>query len=220
MPESVVSAEAIDATLQNFSALDESGDKGAMNRMAQRLGKEQPALLRFAAEVRAKHGDTYGEAAVFYATLVWAMFDRAYAKRLTRLTAENMLEADKLVSAEIAAVEGYADKPVHERIPPGIAERQPGIAAKLRELLEEDVRENALSAEGAAIILPSTLAAVEAFDASLKGTRPGLPLGPYVREEPKVGRNEPCSCGSGKKFKRCHGASAGGAGGPPAGPPG
>ena len=23
---------------------------------------------------------------------------------------------------------------------------------------------------------------------------------------PKIGRNEPCSCGSGKKFKRCHGA--------------
>jgi uncharacterized protein len=26
------------------------------------------------------------------------------------------------------------------------------------------------------------------------------------REEPKVGRNDPCPCGSGKKFKACHGA--------------
>ena len=26
---------------------------------------------------------------------------------------------------------------------------------------------------------------------------------PYVREEPKIGRNELCSCGSGKKYKRC-----------------
>ncbi|WP_275547052.1 preprotein translocase subunit SecA [Pseudomonas sp. Marseille-Q0931] len=26
-----------------------------------------------------------------------------------------------------------------------------------------------------------------------------------VRAEPKVGRNEPCSCGSGKKYKHCHG---------------
>jgi uncharacterized protein len=26
------------------------------------------------------------------------------------------------------------------------------------------------------------------------------------RETPKVGRNEPCPCGSGKKFKQCHGA--------------
>ncbi len=28
---------------------------------------------------------------------------------------------------------------------------------------------------------------------------------PYTREQPKVGRNDPCWCGSGKKFKRCHG---------------
>ena len=28
---------------------------------------------------------------------------------------------------------------------------------------------------------------------------------PFVREQ-KVGRNEPCPCGSGKKYKKCHGA--------------
>jgi preprotein translocase subunit SecA len=28
------------------------------------------------------------------------------------------------------------------------------------------------------------------------------------REEPKVGRNDPCPCGSGKKYKKCHGATA------------
>ena len=31
------------------------------------------------------------------------------------------------------------------------------------------------------------------------------PVAPYVREAPKVGRNDPCPCGSGKKFKQCHG---------------
>src|SRR5262249_32263931 len=25
------------------------------------------------------------------------------------------------------------------------------------------------------------------------------------RERPKVGRNDPCPCGSGKKYKKCHG---------------
>jgi preprotein translocase subunit SecA len=35
-----------------------------------------------------------------------------------------------------------------------------------------------------------------------------LPEGaaPFVRGERKVGRNEPCPCGSGKKYKHCHGA--------------
>ncbi|MGE3262017.1 MAG: YchJ family protein [Bacteriovoracia bacterium] len=36
---------------------------------------------------------------------------------------------------------------------------------------------------------------------------PREPQKPMVREEPKVGRNDPCSCGSGKKFKKCHGAA-------------
>ncbi|MGC3997803.1 MAG: SEC-C metal-binding domain-containing protein [Anaeromyxobacter sp.] len=28
-----------------------------------------------------------------------------------------------------------------------------------------------------------------------------------VRNQPKVGRNDPCPCGSGKKYKKCHGAT-------------
>ena len=29
---------------------------------------------------------------------------------------------------------------------------------------------------------------------------------PYVRNAPKVGRNDPCPCGSGRKYKRCCGS--------------
>ncbi len=31
------------------------------------------------------------------------------------------------------------------------------------------------------------------------------PVKPIVNEQPKVGRNEECPCGSGKKYKKCHG---------------
>ncbi len=31
------------------------------------------------------------------------------------------------------------------------------------------------------------------------------PVAPTKREEDKVGRNDPCPCGSGKKYKKCHG---------------
>jgi preprotein translocase subunit SecA len=38
------------------------------------------------------------------------------------------------------------------------------------------------------------------------GTQPQqAPKAPMTREGPKVGRNEPCPCGSGQKFKNCHG---------------
>jgi len=34
---------------------------------------------------------------------------------------------------------------------------------------------------------------------------PEAPAQPFTRGQPKVGRNEPCPCGSGKKYKQCHG---------------
>jgi preprotein translocase subunit SecA len=37
---------------------------------------------------------------------------------------------------------------------------------------------------------------------------PQVALKPIKREYPKVGRNDPCPCGSGKKYKKCHGADA------------
>ena len=46
---------------------------------------------------------------------------------------------------------------------------------------------------------PATPPRVGGDDAAVRTVR---------REEPKVGRNDPCPCGSGKKYKKCHGAAA------------
>jgi preprotein translocase subunit SecA len=48
---------------------------------------------------------------------------------------------------------------------------------------------------------------------AFKDARSGAPVGsqgqgpaaPIRRDQPKVGRNDPCPCGSGKKYKKCHG---------------
>ncbi|HSB97369.1 MAG TPA: preprotein translocase subunit SecA [Spongiibacteraceae bacterium] len=37
------------------------------------------------------------------------------------------------------------------------------------------------------------------------GAAPAQPITPFIRDEAKIGRNELCSCGSGKKYKHCHG---------------
>lgn len=37
----------------------------------------------------------------------------------------------------------------------------------------------------------------------LKQENQGESVAPVVREEPKIGRNESCSCGSGRKYKNC-----------------
>ena len=48
-----------------------------------------------------------------------------------------------------------------------------------------------------------------AADPNAEANQDGTKTRPSRREEAKVGRNEPCPCGSGKKYKKCHGANAG-----------
>ncbi|HEX4853478.1 preprotein translocase subunit SecA [Arenimonas sp.] len=46
----------------------------------------------------------------------------------------------------------------------------------------------------------------EAAEAQAQAARgEGVLATPVLRDEPKVGRNDPCPCGSGKKYKQCHG---------------
>jgi preprotein translocase subunit SecA len=52
-----------------------------------------------------------------------------------------------------------------------------------------------------------------AASAAGAGQRPALAaepaVAPFVRSDRKVGRNEPCPCGSGRKYKHCHGVLVG-----------
>ena len=41
--------------------------------------------------------------------------------------------------------------------------------------------------------------------AAATDTRARQPITPIVNNGPKIGRNDPCPCGSGKKYKNCHG---------------
>jgi hypothetical protein len=207
MTAHVVTSEDVERTIISFTRLDQRGDKRAMNKLAQRLQREQPFLLQHAAAVKTEHGDTVGEAAVFYATLVWAMFDRGRDGTLPRLTAQNLSDADQVVTSALATIDGLAERPAHERTAPALVAAQPHVYAKLAELLSEDVKEAAMTAETAATVVKPTQVVIEAFDAALSGRRPGERQGTIVAD-PKVGRNEPCPCGSGKKYKKCHGEAA------------
>jgi hypothetical protein len=204
MSAHVVTPEHVEKTIAAFTRLDQRADKKAMNKLAQRLQKEQPWLLQRAAAVRTEHGDVVGEAAVFYATLVWSMFDRGREDTLPRLTQQNLADADREVTEELSKVDGLADKPVHERVSPILVKKQPHVYAKLAELIAEDVKEGAMTADTAATIIKPTQVVVEAFDAAVSGARPGERQGTIVVAD-KVGRNDPCPCGSGKKYKKCHG---------------
>jgi preprotein translocase subunit SecA len=58
----------------------------------------------------------------------------------------------------------------------------------------------------AAGVLAATSGASQGGGAAPRPAPPAEPVRTFVRGERKVGRNEPCPCGSGKKYKHCHGA--------------
>ncbi|MGA2777923.1 MAG: preprotein translocase subunit SecA [Steroidobacteraceae bacterium] len=60
-------------------------------------------------------------------------------------------------------------------------------------------------AEAVSALEPPAPPAAEAGEVFAART-PGPAAQPFVREVAKVGRNEPCPCGSGRKYKHCHGA--------------
>jgi preprotein translocase subunit SecA len=61
--------------------------------------------------------------------------------------------------------------------------------------------------------VPAFAGAARSSSARQQGPAPARTGGDDViktvkRDEPRVGRNDPCPCGSGKKYKKCHGAGA------------
>jgi preprotein translocase subunit SecA len=75
--------------------------------------------------------------------------------------------------------------------------------------------EASIQSEVAATIFRLTLRRPEAEPARPRAVRTNrdgeAPSKAPVRAARKVGRNDPCPCGSGKKYKKCHGAGAGSA---------
>jgi hypothetical protein len=82
-------------------------------------------------------------------------------------------------------------------------------AHSLEQFKNNSPEENILILQATASLIGKMLVPARANGSSLgletnSFSRPtGIPV---RRDGPKVGRNDPCPCGSGKKFKQCHGA--------------
>ncbi len=82
-----------------------------------------------------------------------------------------------------------------------------GILSRLQVRTEADVE--ALERRSALPMHFVHASAASAYDAeepeAEEPAAEATPRTPFVRQQPKVGRNDPCPCGSGKKYKQCHG---------------
>jgi preprotein translocase subunit SecA len=83
------------------------------------------------------------------------------------------------------------------------AEMQREEEERQRKLLAALQLQHAEAASALAAAPPSVEEAERELMADVDGA--ASPQSPTVRGERKVGRNEPCPCGSGKKYKHCHG---------------
>lgn len=87
----------------------------------------------------------------------------------------------------------------------GIKREVTGILSRVQVRAEADVEAVEAQRRRAASMQfqhPGVLPAGEAEEPEAGAAPPKVP---YVRQGPKVGRNDACPCGSGKKYKQCHG---------------
>src|SRR5262245_9819413 len=84
---------------------------------------------------------------------------------------------------------------------------------KLQPVPKEDADAQAAAPRRTPVAMPSRRAPANvnySYGAAASGGQDAK-VETIQRQAPKVGRNDPCPCGSGKKYKKCHGAAAAGA---------
>ncbi len=177
-----------------------------------RSGSHEAArkLVRDAIDARVEEVKGSGEED-FHRTLRYILlqaFDDKWKEHLRELDAlreavglRGYAQQDPKVEYRREASQMFQEMQVH------IAEAVTDIALKVHVITEEmdqraqgRYRPTALSKEEL-----TAFSAPKADETAPQGSS-GEKAEPIRRETPKVGRNDPCPCGSGKKYKRCHGA--------------
>ena len=154
---------------------------------------------------------------------------KIYEEKEAEFTSENMRELERVVILKVVDQKWMDHIDNMDELKNGIglrayAQKDPVVQYRLEgadmfdvmiEDLKDDVakimlhiekkEENVRRAETAEITDASLEdAAINLVDGTVKPKEGGLNK-TVVKTEPKIGRNDPCPCGSGKKYKNCHG---------------
>jgi preprotein translocase subunit SecA len=152
-----------------------------------------------------------------------ARAEEAYEQKEGRLGAETMRQVERLVFLSIIDRLWIEHLTAMDEMRQGIGlqaygQKDPLIAYKtegyrmFQDLLGNLSHDIAHQIYHVEIVRPVRPRAMEEAVTNLDGDDDGRPKKrPKPRAQQKVGRNEPCPCGSGKKYKNCHGATAGAA---------
>ena len=126
---------------------------------------------------------------------------KEYKKRGFELFQDMMVRIQSNVGTKLFRVEVKREQ-----------ESVPALVAKARQMVEAgaankfDADEEQQQATGAAAGKPRAKKPAKAAQRPAgKAADPEAKVETVRRDKPKVGRNDPCPCGSGKKYKKCHG---------------
>lgn len=192
----VVGPEAVQAAQDAILGIDPSQAPTSIDALSERLSAPQPALVEaLSVIVNSGQGKHVPKFLPSVFTLVEAAW-RAFPEEMGEIKPKAFMTAVSAVMGEarqILSSDGAQSGPTRDR--------QPHLSSLFdRYFLGEEAPTRNLPFDDRLGLYVLLLGTVRAIDRQLAGTEKPV----VVAKQP--GRNEPCHCGSGKKFKKCHGA--------------
>ena len=188
-PASAVTQVAIDKVLADTDAAATTLKQA--QRLATDFGRAQPAISQHIVNKTQAEGPAVSSAGILEAALITKMYEKCFGYGLKRVSPAGVEAAEKSLSGE-------GDTPKRP-----LEDRQPILVAHLDKVIAEEA--DHLADEHKQLLRGVLHTVMAAYDDAVQGQTPRT-LEP-IRSGPKVGRNDPCPCGSSKKYKKCHGAS-------------
>jgi len=189
LPATAVTQIAIDKVLGETDAAATTLKQA--QRLASEFGRAQPAISQYIVNKTQAEGPAVSSAGILEAALITKMYEKCFGYGLKRVRPADIEAAEKSLTGE-------GDTP---RRP--LEERQPILVAHLDHVIKDEA--DHLSMDHKMMLRGILHTVMAAYDDAVAGQTPRS-LEP-VRSGPKVGRNDPCPCGSNKKYKKCHGAA-------------
>ncbi len=203
----------IQESIENIVAVHTQGDRKEWNLKA----LEDYIQANLLEEGAIKASDLEGKSPEEIISFIFAEVQKRYDEKEEQLTPERMREFEKVILLRSIDTKWIDHIDAMDQLRQGIHLRAYGQIDPLREYeqegfamfedmvasIREDVTKYAMKAQIRSNLEREEVAKGQAVnpkeEAAPKKKQP-------VRKAENIGRNDPCPCGSGKKFKNCHGA--------------
>jgi len=195
--KSTIPLHVVEAVFARFQTLEKTRKDDAIIRLSRKFVKEQPALPGFG--FNELPTTAAARAHMLYGLIIWSIFKEFNGGEVRALSHSDLREAATRIKAP--EIGGPPVKPT-------LRERQAPILTFLSNLLREDVSTKTLTPQESEQLIAFSSIVTDAFDVATAEAGQEYQTMPRAHSRERIGRNSPCPCGNGRKFKKCHGAGS------------